>query len=192
MTKAIRADAEFATDRSLAIANVNGVYDAGLERLDAAAQDDLSPVAEATISTRPKAAQINARNASIVTPIARSIGDDGASTSPVLQAGRRVHPSRGVLAPERTRSRSSWLASAALANFMDAALQSVEDRVAPSLANELIVRTILDQAPMVERQDAIGVANRGQSVGDDENRTSFGNLPHILLDDPLAFVIEGA
>ena len=58
---------------------------------------------------------------------------------------------------------------AALANFMDAALQSVEDGVAPSPVNQLIVRTILDQAPMVERQDAVGVANGRQAVGDNEN-----------------------
>ncbi len=58
---------------------------------------------------------------------------------------------------------------AALANFMDAALQSVEGGVAPSPVNQLIVRTILDQAPMVERQDAVGVANRRQAVGDNEN-----------------------
>ncbi len=58
---------------------------------------------------------------------------------------------------------------AALANFMDAALQSVEGGVAPSPVNQLIVRTILDQAPMVQRQDAIGVANRRQAVGDNEN-----------------------
>ena len=58
---------------------------------------------------------------------------------------------------------------AALANFMDAALQSVEGGVAPSPVNQLIVRTILDEAPMVQRQDAIGVANRRQAVGDNEN-----------------------
>jgi len=58
---------------------------------------------------------------------------------------------------------------AALANFMDAALQSVEGGVAPSPVNQLIVRTILGQAPMVERQDAVGVANRRQAVGDNEN-----------------------
>ena len=60
-------------------------------------------------------------------------------------------------------------ASAALADFMDATLQSVEGGVAPSPANQLIVRTILDEAPMVEREDAIGVANRRQAVGDNEN-----------------------
>jgi len=52
---------------------------------------------------------------------------------------------------------------------MDATLQSVEGGVAPSPANQLIVRTILDEAPMVEREDAIGVANRRQAVGDNEN-----------------------
>ena len=83
-------------------------------------------------------------------------------------------------------------AIAALADFMDATLQSVERRVAPAPANQFIVSAILDQAPMVERQDAVGEANRGQAVGDDENRTSFGDLRHVLLDDPLAFIVERA
>ena len=45
---------------------------------------------------------------------------------------------------------------------------------------------------MVERQDAVGEANGGQAVGDDENRAPCGDLRHVLLDDPLAFIIERA
>ena len=29
-------------------------------------------------------------------------------------------------------------------------------------------------------------------MGDDENRAPFGDLRHVLLDDPLAFIIERA
>ena len=69
---------------ALAIANINGAYNASLEGLyqfDATARNDL-PDADATISTCPKLAQISATEQSrtIVTPIARPIGDGGVST----------------------------------------------------------------------------------------------------------------
>ena len=83
-------------------------------------------------------------------------------------------------------------AIAALADFMDATLQSVKRRVAPALADQLVVSTIFNEAPMVQGEDTIGGANRGQAMGDNENRAPVGDLRHIPLDDPLAFIIEGA
>jgi len=75
---------------------------------------------------------------------------------------------------------------------MDATLQSVERRVTPSPLNQFVVSAILDKAPMIKSEDAVGEANRGQAVGDDENRAPCHDLLHILLDDTFAFVVERA
>ena len=63
------------------------------------------PGANATISTCPTAAQINARQnrTMTVTPIARPIGDGGVSTSQARPAEMRVLPFRGPLAPLERR-----------------------------------------------------------------------------------------
>ena len=50
---------------------------------------------------------------------------------------------------------------AALADFMDATLQSVERRVAAARANQFVVSAVLDEAPTVEGQDAVSEANGG-------------------------------
>ena len=75
---------------------------------------------------------------------------------------------------------------------MDATLQPVKRRIAPARPNQFVVSTILNEAAAVEREDAVGKANGGQAVGDDENRASLSDLRHILLDDPLAFIVERA
>ena len=71
-------------------------------------------------------------------------------------------------------------------------LQTIERRIATAPAYQLVVRTIFDQAPMIERQDAVGKANRRQAVGNDEHRAPLSDLRHVLLDDPLAFIVERA
>ena len=50
--------------------------------------------------------------------------------------------------------------------------------------------TILDETATIERQNAVGKANGRQAVGDDEDRAPRSDLSHVLLNDPLAFIIE--
>ena len=45
---------------------------------------------------------------------------------------------------------------------------------------------------MIERYDTVSIANRGQAVGNHEDRASLGDLRHVMLDDLFAFVIERA
>ena len=50
---------------------------------------------------------------------------------------------------------------------MDATLHSVEHRIAPTHTDEIIVSAVFDKTAMVERQDAVGEADRRQAVRDD-------------------------
>ena len=97
----------------------------------------------------------------MVAPIARPIGDGGVSTISSA-AGRKASSSRsrGVLVDGKEMI-FFVAAIAALADFMDATLQSVERRVAPARANQFVVSAVLDEAPVIEREDAVGEANRG-------------------------------
>ena len=51
---------------------------------------------------------------------------------------------------------------------------------------------VFDQAAAIERDDAIRRAYCGESVRDDENRPPFGDLFHVVLNDALALIVEGA
>ena len=92
----------------------------------------------------------------------------------------------------RKRDDVPGAAIAALTDFMDAALHSMERRIATTPAHQLVVRAIFDETAMLERQDAVGEPDRRQTVGHDENRTPSGHLRHVSLNDPLAFIVEGA
>ena len=181
---------------ALAIADMNGAHDAGFEglyQLNAAARDDFSGCRRHDIDMPkrcPDQRQAEER-------------DDGRADRVANRRRRRLDDLQcrrqegELIRFRRSRGNGNEMtflvaAIAALADFMDATLHSVERRIAPAPANQFVVSAILDEAAMVERQDAVGEANRGQAVGDDENRAPCGDLRHVLLDDPLAFIVERA
>ena len=54
------------------------------------------------------------------------------------------------------------------------------------------MRALLDDAPLVEHDDEVGVAHGAQPVRDDERRAAFGSLRQALLDRALRRRVEGA
>ena len=54
------------------------------------------------------------------------------------------------------------------------------------------MRTVFDNAAAFDSDNAIGVTDRRQPVGNNEDGPAGGDLLHVLLDRALAFVIERA
>src|SRR5208283_4992475 len=77
-------------------------------------------------------------------------------------------------------------------NFMDAGLQPMERRIAATGVDQLIMRTVLDQPTAIDGDDAFGAPHGGKPVGNNKDRPILDDLFHILLDDPLAFIVERA
>jgi hypothetical protein len=75
---------------------------------------------------------------------------------------------------------------------MDARLEAMEGGIAPAGADELVVIAILDEAAALDGDDAVGAAHRREAVGDDEDGAALGDPAHVLLDDPLALIVERA
>src|SRR5712691_8326963 len=71
-------------------------------------------------------------------------------------------------------------------------LEAVELRIAPAASDQLFVRSLLDQSPAIDRNDAVGAANRGKPVGDHQHGAPGRDAPHVVLDDALALIVEGA
>ena len=112
-------------------------------------------------------------SATIVAPIARPIGDGGVSTISSA-AGRKASSSFSRVSRVTGKEMTFFAffatpfaaSMAALADFMDTTLHSVERRVAPAHTDEIIVSAVFDKTAMVERQDAVGEADRRQTVSD--------------------------
>src|ERR1700722_45903 len=97
----------------------------------------------------------------MVAPIVRPIGDGGVSTISSA-AGRNASTSFSLRSRFSGNKMTFFVAAiAALGDFMDATLQPVEGRVTPAPAHQFVVGAILDEASVVERQDAVGEANGG-------------------------------
>ena len=79
-----------------------------------------------------------------------------------------------------------------LAVVMDPRLQEMQVGVAAVRADEVVVRAVFHDASALDRDDAVGAAHRREAMGDDEDRAPLRNAPHVVLDDPLALVIERA
>ena len=61
----------------------------------------------------------------------------------------------------------------------------------PRSPEELVVRARTRRSGPVDDQDRVGVADRGQPVGDDERRPVLHDAGQGLLDQPLGLGIEG-
>src|SRR2546428_14123585 len=68
-------------------------------------------------------------------------------------------------------------------------LQSRELRVNASEFHQLIVSALLNNAAAVQDDDAIGLTDRGQAVGNDEGGTPFHQPVQRLLDRLLPFSV---
>ena len=126
--------------------------------------------------------------------IVRPTGDGGVSTISSA-AGRNASSclSRALLAREEGSARTFGAAPCdGLADFMDARLEPMERRVAPASIDELVVGAVLHQSSAIDGDDAVGPAHGGEAMGDNKDRSALGDLPHVVLDDPLALVIECA
>src|SRR5215469_5443215 len=156
------------------------------------------PVAEAMISTWPKNAHTSARQnrAMMLNTIVRPTGDGGVSRISSA-AGKNASSSlsRPLLVREDGgvfRTFGAARCDVCLTDCIDARLEPMEHRVAPARIDELVVGAILHQPSAIDGDDAIGPAHGGEAMGNNEDRPPLGDLPHVVLDDPLALVIERA
>src|SRR6478735_2782005 len=151
------------------------------------------PAAEATMSTVPHQDQASAtqNSSAIVAAIARPIGDGGVSTISSA-AGRKASSSPCLSRLRRNGMTVSvrLTGRAPLANFIDTSLQPVQRRIATAGLDQRVMGAVLDQAAVLERDDAIRGPYGREPVRDDENGSSLGDLLHVVLDDPLALIIE--
>src|SRR6266508_4660564 len=153
------------------------------------------PVADATMSIVPHQAHTSAAQNSRMTvaPIVRPIGDGGVSTISSA-AGRNASSSlRRSCARRNGMTRGTGLTGvASSADFMNSCLQPMQGCIAAASLDQRVMGAVLDQASALERHDAIRRAHGREPVRDDENRPSLGDLFHVLLDDALALIVEGA
>ena len=82
--------------------------------------------------------------------------------------------------------------TAGSADFMDSCLQSMQRCIAAAGLDQRVMGAILDQAAALERDDAIRRPHGREPVRDDQNRPPLGDLLHVLLNDALALIVEGA
>src|SRR5262249_4664740 len=153
------------------------------------------PVAEATMSTWPKNAHASARQnrAMMLNTIVRPTGDGGVSTISSA-AGRNASSclSRALLACEEAsafRRFGVTPCDVCLADCMDARLEPMEHRIAALRIDELVMGAVLHQPSAIDGDDAVGPAHGGKAMGNNEDRPPLGDLPHVVLDGPLTFVI---
>src|SRR5262249_11220859 len=153
------------------------------------------PVADATMSIVPHQAHARAPQNSnmMVAAMARPIGDGGVSTISSA-AGRNANSSRRLAGGCRngTTWRPACAGTMALADFMDTCLQPMQRGITAACPDQRFMAAVLDQTAALEGDDAIHRAHRAEPVGDDQHRAPFGGLLHVVLDDALAFVVEGA
>ena len=68
----------------------------------------------------------------------------------------------------------------------------MQRRVATAGLDQRVVGAVLDQAAVIERDDAIRGPHGREPVCDDENRSPPGDFLHVLLDNALALIVERA
>src|SRR5262245_36077449 len=148
------------------------------------------PVADATMSMVPNEAQMSAAQnmRPMVPAIMRPSGDGGVSMISSA-AGRNASSSPRRAGPRRIGIRCRI---GALADFMDACLQPVQRCIAAACLDQGVVGAVLDQTAPIEGDDAVREPHGREPVGDDEDGAPLCDLVHVLLNDPLALVIEGA
>src|SRR5215471_373969 len=150
------------------------------------------PGATAMISTRPMQAHATAAAKNTVMRIAtvRPAGDAGVSRTS-RAAGRNSSSAR------RPDFRLSGMTVAVGAptvsdNFVHPCLQPMERRIAAAAPDELTMGPFLYNPSAFDRDDAVGAAHGREPMCDHHHSASFGDPPHVVLDDVFALVIERA
>ena len=59
-------------------------------------------------------------------------------------------------------------------------------------AQQLLVIALLDDAPLIQHEDAVALAHRAQTVGDNEYAAALANARHIVLKQAFGFVVQSA
>src|SRR6185369_11735599 len=153
------------------------------------------PVADATMSIVPHQAHTSAAQNSrmMVAAIVRPIGDGGVSTISSA-AGRNASssPRRSCVRRNGMTRRIGLTGVASSADFMNSCLQPMQRCIAAASLDQRVMGAVLDQAAAVERDDPIRRPHGREPVRDDEDGARLGDLHHVLLNDALALVVEGA
>src|SRR6516165_10899092 len=79
-----------------------------------------------------------------------------------------------------------------LADLMDSCLQAVQRRVAAACPDQVIMGAVFSQTAAVYGDEAVAPPHGGQPMCNDEDGAAFGKPRHVLLDDPLALIVERA
>src|SRR5882672_8573981 len=148
------------------------------------ADGTIFPDAVAMMSTLPIAAQASAttKNATIVAPTARPTGEAGVSR--ISSAAGKNCNAMGSRVLVATASGDDMKVS------LSAGLQLMQGGIATRPLHKFVVCAILHNAPSFDRDDPIGIANRGKAVGDDQNCWPLRNPAHIALNDVFALIVE--
>src|SRR5215470_2332083 len=157
------------------------------------------PWATATTSTLPNQLHTSASTSSSTMARARTRWSGEAGVSVISSAAGRNSSSsrerlRVVAARSAARAARATLTdrTSRLPHAMEPHLVFVQARVPAAAGQELLVRPVLDEAAALDRDDAVGVADGGETVGDHEHRPALEHGPHVLLDDALGLVVERA
>ena len=75
---------------------------------------------------------------------------------------------------------------------MNPCLQAMQRCIAAAGLDQHVMGAVFDQTAALERDDPIRRAYRGESVSDDQHRPPFGDFLHVVLNNALALVVEGA
>ncbi len=67
----------------------------------------------------------------------------------------------------------------------------MEAGVAAIAGDELLMLAIFDDDAILDRDDAVGAADRRKAMRDDDNGAALNDVAHVRLDDALGLVIEG-
>src|SRR5262249_30345799 len=143
------------------------------------------PEAVAMMATRPKVAQqiTITKNRMMVAAIARPTGEAGVSTISIA-AGRNSTCARRVADDDIGRVTTTPLRSA---DFMETCLEAMQRGIATVRPDQFV-----DDAAASDGDDAVGAADGGEPVGDDQDGAALPDASHVVLDDPLAFIVERA
>src|SRR6266487_4374246 len=69
-------------------------------------------------------------------------------------------------------------------------LQAIERSVAAALAQQLLVPAGFDDRAALDHENAIGVHDRLQTMGDDQRDAALAQAAHGILDPALGFAVE--
>src|SRR5436189_228976 len=85
---------------------------------------------------------------------------------------------------------TSRMKPAASAPLLSVSLRIGKLAVKPAASHELVVRSLLDDAAVVQNDDEVGVADRREPVRDHEGGTCLHHLLERIEDDPFCLRVD--